>query len=172
MNDWLSIGGGAQILYGRLNSKTSVRNLFGGNDGQIQLKSDNVGAGGIAGVLIEPVEGTRFGVTYNSPVKLDFKQKPDLSGGGAVFNALDPRISNARIDLGLTVPQQVMLSGYHDLTDTIAIMGNVVWQQWSQFGEPRASERRRCRSISKSVSAPVYSMRSTTAPPSAPPTSI
>ena len=29
-----------------------------------------------------------------------------------------------------------MLSGYHDLTDTIAIMGNVVWQQWSQFGQP------------------------------------
>ena len=30
VNDWLSIGGGAQILYGRLNSKTSVRNVFGG----------------------------------------------------------------------------------------------------------------------------------------------
>ena len=136
VNDWLSIGGGAQILYGRLNSKTSVRNVFGGADGQIQVKSNDVGAGGIAGVLIEPVEGTRFGVSYNSPVKLDFDEHPDLSGGGAVFNALDPRISNARIDLGLTVPQQVMLSGYHDLTDTIAIMGNVVWQQWSQFGQP------------------------------------
>ena len=136
VNEWLSIGGGAQILYGRLNSKTAVRNVFGGPDGQIQLKSNDVGAGGIAGVLVEPMEGTRFGVSYNSPVKLDFKENPDLSGGGAVFNALDPRISNAKIDPGLTVPQQVMLSGYHDLTDTIAIMGNVVWQQWSQFGEP------------------------------------
>ena len=136
VNEWLSVGAGAQILYGRLNSKTSVRNVFGGNDGQIQLKSNDVGAGGIAGILIEPVAGTRFGITYNSPVKLDFKQNPDLSGGGPVFNALDPRISNAKIDPGLTVPQQVMLSGYHDLTDTIAIMGNVVWQQWSQFGEP------------------------------------
>src|SRR5512144_1604281 len=136
VNEWLSIGGGAQILYGRLNSKTAVRNVFGGPDGQIQLKSNDVGAGGIAGILIEPMEGTRFGVSYNSPVKLDFKENPDLRGGGAVFNALDPRISNAKIDPGLTVPQQVMLSGYHDLTDTIAIMGNVVWQQWSQFGEP------------------------------------
>ena len=136
VNDWLSIGGGAQILYGRLNSKTSVRNVFGGADGQIQIKSNDVGAGGIAGVLIEPMEGTRFGVTYNSPVDLDFDENPDLSGGGAVFAALDPRISTARIDLGLTVPQQVMLSGYHDLTDKVAIMGNVVWQQWSQFGQP------------------------------------
>ena len=29
-----------------------------------------------------------------------------------------------------------MVSGYHDLTDTVAIMGNVVWQQWSEFGKP------------------------------------
>ena len=29
-----------------------------------------------------------------------------------------------------------MVSGYHDLTDTVAIVGNVVWQQWSQFGKP------------------------------------
>ena len=57
VNEWLSIGGGAQILYGRLNSKTAVRNVFGGPDGQIQLKSNDVGAGGIAGILIEPVGG-------------------------------------------------------------------------------------------------------------------
>jgi long-chain fatty acid transport protein len=29
-----------------------------------------------------------------------------------------------------------MVSGYHDLTHTLAIMGNVVWQQWSEFGKP------------------------------------
>ena len=29
-----------------------------------------------------------------------------------------------------------MVSGYHDLTDSVAIMGNVVWQQWSEFGKP------------------------------------
>jgi long-chain fatty acid transport protein len=136
VNDWLSVGGGAQIVYGLLNSKTSVRNVFGGPDGQIQLDSDDVGFGGVAGILVEPVAGTRFGLTYTSRVDLHFKQKPDLSGGGAVFNALDPRISDAKIDLGLTIPQQVMLSGYHDLKDTVAIMGNVVWQQWSEFGKP------------------------------------
>ncbi len=136
VNDWLSIGGGAQIVYGMLNSKTSVRNVSGGPDGQIQLESSDFGFGGLAGVLIEPVEGTRFGVTYTSPVKLDFKQRPDLTGGGVVFGALDPRISQANVDLGLTIPQTVTISGYHDLTPDIAIMGNVIWQNWSQFGQP------------------------------------
>ena len=29
-----------------------------------------------------------------------------------------------------------MVSGYHDVTDTVAVVGNVVWQQWSQFAQP------------------------------------
>ncbi len=136
VTDWLSVGGGAQIVYGLLNNKTSVRNVFGDTDGQIQVKDDDVGFGGMAGILIEPTEQTRFGVTYTSQIDLSFKDKPNLSGGGPVFNALDPRISQSKIDLGLTVPQQVMVSAYHDLTEKWAIMGNVVWQDWSQFGQP------------------------------------
>jgi long-chain fatty acid transport protein len=137
VNNWLSIGGGAQILYGRLDTKTSVVNIRGGSDGQIQLKDDDVGFGGIAGILIEPTKDTRFGVTYTSPVKFNFNEKPDLNnGGGRVFDALDPRISQTKINMDLTVPQTVMVSGYHDLTPDIAIMGNVTWQQWSEFGKP------------------------------------
>ena len=136
VNDWLSLGIGAQVLYGRLNYKTAVANVTGGSDGQIQLKSNDVGAGGLAGILVEPVKGTRIGVTYTSQVDMDFKQKPDLSGGGELFNALDPRISNTKIDLGLTIPQQVLLSGYQDITDDLAVVGSVNWQDWSQFGQP------------------------------------
>lgn len=136
INDWLSLGAGAQVMYGRLNYKTAVANVTGGSEGQIQLKSHDVGAGGFAGILVEPVQGTRIGVTYNSQIKLDFDQRPDLSGGGDIFNALDPRISATKIDLGLTIPQQVLLSGYQDLTDQLAVVGSVNWQDWSQFGQP------------------------------------
>ncbi len=139
VNDWLSVGVGAQILYGRLNVKSAVANVTGGNDGQIQLKSNDVGAGGVAGVLVEPVKGTRIGVTYTSQVDLDFDQRPELSGGGPVFNALDPRIAATDVDLGLTVPQQVLLSGYQDITDELAIVANVTWQNWSQFGQASLS---------------------------------
>jgi long-chain fatty acid transport protein len=37
------------------------------------------------------------------------------------------------------VPQQVMLSAYHELGDRWAIMGNLVWQNWSAFGKPDIS---------------------------------
>jgi long-chain fatty acid transport protein len=138
INPWLSIGAGAQIIYGKLNSKTGINDVLDGGDASIDIASTDVDYGGIAGILLEPVEGTRFGVTYMSQLKLDFKEKPTTNNlGPGLQAALDASgLSGAKVDLGLTIPNQVMLSGYHDLTDSLAVVGNVVWQQWSQFGKP------------------------------------
>ena len=134
INKWLSVGAGAQIIYGKLNEKTGINDVLGGGNASIDVGADDVGYGGMAGILIEPVEGTRFGVTYTSQVKLDFKDRPKTNNLGPVLAPLLD--SGAKVDLGLTIPNQVMVSGYHDLSDSVAIMGNVVWQQWSQFGKP------------------------------------
>ena len=138
INRWLSVGAGAQIIYGRLNSKTGINDVLDGGDASIDIGTDDVGYGGMAGILIEPVEGTRFGVSYTSQVKLDLKDKPKTNNLGPLLKeAFDlSGLTGAKVDLGLTIPNQVMVSGYHDLTDTVAIVGNVVWQQWSQFGQP------------------------------------
>ena len=100
--------------------------MLGGGNASIDVSSDDVGYGGIAGILIEPVEGTRFGVTYTSQVKLDLKDKPTTNNLGPLLKeAFDlSGLTGAKVDLGLTIPNQVMVSGYHDLTDSVAIMGN------------------------------------------------
>ena len=138
INPWLSIGGGAQIIYGKLNSKTGINDVLDGGNASLDIGADDVGFGGMAGILLEPLEGTRFGVTYTSQVKLDLKDKPKTNNLGPLLQeALDlSGLTGAKVDLGLTIPNQVMVSGYHDLTDTVAVVGNVVWQQWSQFGQP------------------------------------
>ena len=33
------------------------------------------------------------------------------------------------------MPQAVMLSGYHELNDRLALLANLGWQDWSQFGK-------------------------------------
>ena len=65
---------------------------------------------------------------YISPVKLDFKDRPSTSNLGPVFQSLkdNRQLFTRRLDLGLTVPQQVMASAYHQLNSRIAIMGNLV----------------------------------------------
>jgi long-chain fatty acid transport protein len=141
VNDWLSIGGGPFTLYSDLEQRVALNNLLVGQDGRLKFEDDEFGFGGMAGVMLEPLKGTRFGVTYTSPVKLDFRDRPSTNNLGPVFQALQNNrgLFTRRIDLGLTVPQAVMASAYHELTDRWAIMGNLVWQDWSEFGKPDIS---------------------------------
>ena len=63
------------------------------------------------GLLYEVNQGTRFGITYNSPVKLDFGAQPQWSGLGPGIRALlEARgLLDANVDLGVTVPQLLSL---------------------------------------------------------------
>ena len=130
--DWLSVGAGLNAMYGYMDNKLAV-NTGTPLDGQLKLKDDTWGFGANLGILVEPREGTRIGLTYLSPVKLDFKATPDLSiAGGNLANLL---LHPPQLDLGMTVPQSVMAGFYQDLSPKWAIMADVGWQNWHQFGE-------------------------------------
>jgi long-chain fatty acid transport protein len=134
----LSFGVGLNAMYGYLRSQAAVNNLDPAiGDGQMTLKDTTWGFGANVGVLVEPVKGTRVGVTYLSPVDLNFEATP-------TFNNLGPGLSavlrnSPRLNLGMTVPQMVMLSLYHDLNEQWALMTDFGWQNWSQFGEVNVS---------------------------------
>ncbi len=135
VNPWLSVGGGAQILYGTQESESAVNNIVG-PDARLRVKGDDVGYGWMAGVLLEPLPGTRFGLGYLSKVDLDFEDEARIKGAGPLLELLLDRtgLAGSEVDLGFNVPQQVTASGYHELTDRLAVVGNVVWQDWSEFG--------------------------------------
>ena len=136
VNEWISIGGGPNIMAGYLKYTAAVNNVLPGQaDGQLQVKDMTAGVSGQFGVLFEPHKGTRFGVTYYSPIKLNFSDNPSLSGLGPGNEALFGGLRNASLGLGMTVPQHVMVSAYHELTDRFAIMGNFGWENWNRFGK-------------------------------------
>jgi len=129
--DWLSIGAGLNAMYGYLKTDIAINNGTP-RDGQLSLKDETWGFGANLGVLIEPREGTRIGVTYLSPVKLDFKDRPEISVFGGNLGTL---LTTPDLNLGVKVPQSVMLGFYQDLSPKWAVMADVGWQQWSQFGQ-------------------------------------
>ena len=45
------------------------------------------------------------------------------------------------VDLGVTVPQGVNASFYHEIDPRWAVLGSVGWQQWSKFGEVEVGSR-------------------------------
>jgi long-chain fatty acid transport protein len=147
INNWLSVGAGFSIVYAQLEQKTAINNQVtdgaGFPDGQIRVKDDDMGYGWNVGVLVEPREGTRFGATYRSEVEVNFKDLANVKGLGPNLQALLTLtgVIGSRVDLEMTIPQAVMVSGYHELTDNLAVMANFGWQDWSDFGKTNVTVR-------------------------------
>ncbi|MBA5867486.1 MAG: hypothetical protein GDA67_12415 [Nitrospira sp. CR1.3] len=139
INEQWSIGVAANVMIGHLNYSAAINNRAFQNvpDGEMKVTDTTVGAGGNVGLLYEPKKGTRIGVAYYSQVKLNFGSVPTFSGlSGPVGTALQNQGRlNSELDLGVTVPQSVMVSSYHEFTDRWAMMLDFGWQNWSQFGK-------------------------------------
>jgi long-chain fatty acid transport protein len=141
VSDWLSIGGGLDVMYGYLKTQVAINNAlddpFLGDypDGQMTVTSNAVGVGGNVGILLEPLKGTRIGLTYRSPIDLNFKDVPEITGLGPTLSAAlgITGLANKELDIGMTVPQEFRVSLYQDITDRLALVADFGWQDWSQF---------------------------------------
>ena len=134
----LSVGGGPNIMVGYVKYTTGINNLLppGIGDGELKASDTAAGVGGQFGVLLEPRTGTRIGVTYYSPIKLDFSTTPGFSNLGTIGSNLQANgLLTRNLDLGMTVPQHVIVSGYYEITENWAVMGDFGWENWSRFGK-------------------------------------
>ena len=136
VTDKLSLGASVNAMYGYLKNETGINNIVGA-DGKLSMSDGTWGWGGNLGLMYEATPGTRFGLTYSSQVKLDFEPEARFSGTGPLLTALlNARgLNRTKVDLGITVPQQVMGSVFHTVNERLALLGNVGWQQWSKFGD-------------------------------------
>ncbi len=138
VNDKLSLGAGVNAMYGIFKQQVAVNNVLpGALDGRLQLDDRTWGWGANLGLLYEVTPETRVGLTWSSRIKLDFSAPAQFSGlGPGLSTLLGARgLLGAQLDLGVTVPQQVMGSVFSRIDERWAVMGNVGWQQWSKFGE-------------------------------------
>jgi hypothetical protein len=105
--DWLSIGGGPQIMYADLEIKSKAPPPNG--TGEVKIDGDDVAYGFNLDALIELSENTRLGIGYQSKIE------PEVSGDvkfkdGAVR-------ADAGTDTEITFAQFVRLGIYHELND-------------------------------------------------------
>jgi long-chain fatty acid transport protein len=132
----VSLGASLNVMYGVLKQQVAVNNLRGA-DGQLSIDTNDWGLGANVGLLYEPNPATRFGVTYNSQVKLDFSAPTEFSGLAPVLDALlrSRGLLNAVLNVPIYVPQGVNASFLHQLNARWTVLGSVGWQQWSKFGQ-------------------------------------
>lgn len=135
VNDRLSIGAGLNAMYGDFEYEVAVNNaLDATSDGQLDIGATDWGFGANLGVLYAPHPGTRLGLDYTSEIDLDFEDTPDFTNLGPLLGAVLP-VALGELDLSMSIPQTVMASVYHELDGRWALLGNVGWQDWSEFGK-------------------------------------
>ena len=138
VNERLSVGATLHAMYGILDEEIAVNNALPRfADGELKLDDKVWGWGLNLGLLYELDEATRFSLTYNSQVDLDFKPTLEFTGLAPGLETLlaNRRLLNAQRELGIKVPQSVMASFYHRIAPEMAILGSLGWEEWSKFGK-------------------------------------
>lgn len=122
VSDWLSIGAGPILTYGRLTYELRAPLPGpGGLEAPIKLDEiDDFAPGALVAALVELSPQLRFGLIYNSEVKLDLTGDIELPLG------LTPNIN-----LELPLAQALRLGIHWDVTDRIALLGSAAWEDWS-----------------------------------------
>jgi long-chain fatty acid transport protein len=132
VTDRLSVGGGVALNYGRLDFKLKLPRLTPGAEGEVEMNGvDDFALSWNLGVLFEPSERTRFGIAYRSKVDFEMTGDFELENPTPVLLALG--ISEGDVDADVPIPQYVRASVYHQLTDSLAVLGDVGWEDWSEM---------------------------------------
>ncbi len=109
INEQWALGATIGVHYGMLSFDAQMLPY-----GHIEADDTDVAYNATLGLLYTPTNQTRVGLAYASETTLEF------DGG-----LLGPQKS--------VMPQHVTLSAYHELNTDWAIMGNLGWQDWSEF---------------------------------------
>ena len=140
LNDQWSIGAGFSVVYGELEQKTAINNPAS-DDGQLKIDTDDWALGYNLGVLYEPTQTTRFGLTYRSKVDLEFEDTAKVSGLGPILSGVGNLLNliGSEVDMEMSVPASVNFSAYHEFTERFALLGSITWQDSSEFGKSTIS---------------------------------
>ncbi|EMW3193006.1 outer membrane protein transport protein [Klebsiella quasipneumoniae] len=126
LSDRVSVGGSVNINYGFL---SLTRNVDNTDETQ---KDHDWALGYRLGLLMQLTEQTRLGIAWTSKTEYDF----DIDGKARL-----PNLANVEYELPVSAqvraPQQIMLSLVHDINKRWSVMGDLGWQDWSQFGAPQ-----------------------------------
>ncbi|MGY2170653.1 OmpP1/FadL family transporter [Pseudomonas gingeri] len=131
-NDKVSIGFGPTInrISGTLSS--ALKTPFSPNDGEVEIKGDDVGYGYNIGVLVQATDTTRVGLTYHSKVNYKLEGHTTVTpGAGTPSPVLKPNRYDA--SLKIETPESYDLSVTQDLSDAWKLYAGTTWTRWSRL---------------------------------------
>jgi long-chain fatty acid transport protein len=124
INDWISIGVGAQLQYASIRYVTGLTPL---PPSDVTLDGKGWGFGATAGVPLTPWAGTTIGLGYRSRIDQDIH-------GTLVLPTGVPGTPGS-VDLtAIKLPDVVSLGIRHQFDSRWTVMGTAEWTNWSRIG--------------------------------------
>jgi len=127
-----SLGAALNIQYTEANLTSAIERKMGGDiyylGGKSDLKGDDTKVGFTVGAAYEPMEGTRFGLSYRSQVTHKLRGSNTVSGLPS---------GNGRSDIHAKVitPQTITLSANQVINEQWSASASVRWTNWRAFDE-------------------------------------
>ncbi|POR98279.1 outer membrane protein transport protein [Haemophilus influenzae] len=118
-----------------VDSKTVIPDYVTSKDKSVVSLQDRAawGFGWNAGVMYQFNEANRIGLAYHSKVDIDFADRTATSLEAGVIGA------GKKGDLTLTLPDYLELSGFHQLTDKLAVHYSYKYTHWSRLTKLNAN---------------------------------
>jgi long-chain fatty acid transport protein len=148
---WFSAGVGFQAQYadgtlsnaidfGTVGAANGIPGAVpGGQDGFARLHGDDWAYGWNAGAIVQPLAGTRLGVSYRSEIDHTLRGDVDFSGDDAgianFIRGVSGAFTDTDADLSLTTPATLSFGLHQDLTERVAVMAEAQWTDWSVFDQ-------------------------------------
>lgn len=124
----------AQTALKAVDSQTKIPDILTSKDKSVVSLQDRAawGFGWNAGVMYQFNEANRIGLAYHSKVDIDFTDRTATSLGAKDIEA-------GKTGITLTLPDYLELSGFHQLTDKLAVHYSYKYTHWSRLTKLHAS---------------------------------
>lgn len=126
---WLSLAAGASAQYADVKLTNAVR-VAPFPDVGAEVKGDGWGFGFNLGALVEPIPGTRIGVTYRSQIHHKVEGDATFSNVPTPLARLFP---NSGAFAQVRTPETATISFTQEFGPTFALMADVQWTHWQSF---------------------------------------
>jgi len=103
-------------------------------DGRVSIDNTNWAVGYTLGILYTPTENSRIGITYHASIQHTLDGQARFSGVPAIFQTA---FTTGRTHSSLTLPEELRVSLYHQLTPAWSILADFGYMRWSRFNTLR-----------------------------------
>ena len=133
VNDALSIGAGVSLQY----AKAKLGMMPMGNQVPVtaDLTADSFAWGYNLGVMYQPTETVRLGLSYRSAIQHDADGDVDVNMNPLIAGAMGLPVSQLSLDAEASIktPDTVMATATWQATNDLRLSGLIRWSKWSNF---------------------------------------